>query len=71
MKEQKKRLRKIKYEQPSKFIYNDYKPSYQMDNNQYRAVMSLIWLGFILGLCAVFHNALPLFLLFVYLMLIV
>lgn len=51
--------------------YNNYKSSYQMDNNQYRAVMTLIWLGFILGLCAIFNNGLPLLLLFVYLMLIV
>lgn len=71
MKEHKKRLKEIKYEQPSKFIYNDYKPSYQMDNNQYRAVMTLIWFGFILGLCAIFNNGFPLLLLFIYLMLIV
>ena len=51
--------------------YNNYKSSYQMDNNQYRAVMTLIWLGFILGLCAIFNNGLPLLLLVVYLMLIV
>lgn len=51
--------------------YNNYKSSYQMDNNQYRAVMSLIWFGFILGLCAIFNNGFPLLLLFVYLMLIV
>ena len=51
--------------------YNNYKSAYQMDNNQYRAVMTLIWLGFILGLCAIFNNGLPLLLLFVYLMLIV
>lgn len=50
--------------------YNNYKSAYQMDNNQYRAVMTLIWLGFILGLCAIFNNGFPL-LLFVYLMLIV
>ena len=49
--------------------YNNYKSAYQMDNNQYRAVMTLIWLGFILGLCAIFNNGLPLLLLFVYLML--
>lgn len=51
--------------------YNNYKSSYQMDNNQYRAVMTLIWFGFILGLCAIFNNGFPLLLLFVYLMLIV
>lgn len=51
--------------------YNNYKSAYQMDNNQYRAVMTLIWLGFILGLCAIFNNGLPLLLLVVYLMLIV
>lgn len=51
--------------------YNNYKSSYQMDNNQYRAVMTLIWLGFILGLCAIFNNGLPLLLLFVYLMLMI
>ncbi len=51
--------------------YNNYKSAYQMDNNQYRAVMTLIWFGFILGLCAIFNNGLPLLLLFVYLMLIV
>ena len=51
--------------------YNNYKSSYQMDNNQYRAVMTLIWLGFILGLCAIFNNGLLLLLLVVYLMLIV
>lgn len=51
--------------------YNNYKSAYQMDNNQYRAVMTLIWLGFILGLCAIFNNGFPLLLLFVYLMLIV
>lgn len=51
--------------------YNNYKSSYQMDNNQYRAVITLIWLGFILGLCAIFNNGLPLLLLVVYLMLIV
>lgn len=51
--------------------YNNYKSAYQMDNNQYRAVMTLIWLGFILGLCAIFNNGLPLLLLIVYLMLIV
>lgn len=51
--------------------YNNYKLSYQMDNNQYRAVMTLIWFGFILGLCAIFNNGFPLLLLFVYLMLIV
>lgn len=51
--------------------YNNYKSAYQMDNNQYRAVMSLIWFGFILGLCAIFNNGFPLLLLFVYLMLIV
>lgn len=51
--------------------YNNYKSSYQMDNNQYRAIMTLIWLGFILGLCAIFNNGLPLLLLIVYLMLIV
>lgn len=51
--------------------YNNYKSAYQMDNNQYRAVITLIWLGFILGLCAIFNNGLPLLLLFVYLMLIV
>ena len=51
--------------------YNNYKSAYQMDNNQYRAVMTLIWFGFILGLCAIFNNGFPLVLLFVYLMLIV
>ena len=51
--------------------YNNYKSAYQMDNNQYRAVMTLIWLGFILGLCAIFNNGFPLLLLFAYLMLIV
>lgn len=51
--------------------YNNYKSAYQMDNNQYRAVMTLIWFGFILGLCAIFNNGFPLLLLFVYLMLIV
>ena len=51
--------------------YNNYKSSYQMDNNQYRAVITLIWLGFILGLCAIFNNGLPLLLLVVYLMLII
>lgn len=51
--------------------YNNYKSAYQMDNNQYKAVMTLIWLGFILGLCAIFNNGLPLLLLVVYLMLIV
>lgn len=51
--------------------YNNYKSSYQMDNNQYRAVITLIWLGFILGLCAIFNNGLPLLLLVVYLILIV
>ena len=51
--------------------YNNYKSAYQMDNNQYRAVMTLIWLGFILGLCAIFNNGLPLLLLVVYLILIV
>ena len=51
--------------------YNNYKSAYQMDNNQYRAVITLIWLGFILGLCAIFNNGLPLLLLVVYLMLIV
>lgn len=51
--------------------YNNYKSSYQMDNNQYRVVMTLIWFGFILGLCAIFNNGFPLLLLFVYLMLIV
>lgn len=51
-------------------IYN-HKSAYQMDNNQYRAIMTFIWLGFILGLCAIFNNGLPLLLLFVYLMLIV
>lgn len=51
--------------------YNNYKSAYQMDNNQYRAVMTLIWLGFILGLCAIFNNGLPLLLLVIYLMLIV
>lgn len=51
--------------------YNNYKSAYQMDNNQYRAVMTLIWLGFILGLCAIFNNGLPLLLLVVYLMLII
>ena len=51
--------------------YNNYKSSYQMDNNQYRAIMTLIWFGFILGLCAIFNNGFPLLLLFVYLMLIV
>lgn len=51
--------------------YNNYKSAYQMDNNQYRAVMTLIWLGFILGLCAIFNNGIPLLLLGVYLMLIV
>lgn len=51
--------------------YNNYKSAYQMDNNQYKAVMTLIWLGFILGLCAIFNNGFPLLLLFVYLMLIV
>ena len=51
--------------------YNNYKSAYQMDNNQYRAVMTLIWFGFILGLCAIFNNGYPLLLLFVYLMLIV
>ena len=51
--------------------YNNYKSAYQMDNNQYRAVMTLIWLGFILGLCAIFNNGLLLLLLVVYLMLIV
>ena len=51
--------------------YNNYKSSYQMDNNQYRAVMTIIWLGFILGLCAIFNNGFPLLLLVVYLMLIV
>lgn len=51
--------------------YNNYKSSYQMDNNQYRAVMTLIWLGFILGLCAIFNNGLPLLLLVVYLMLMI
>ena len=51
--------------------YNNYKSAYQMDNNQYRAVMILIWFGFILGLCAIFNNGFPLLLLFVYLMLIV
>ena len=24
--------------------YNNYKSSYQMDNNQYRAIMTFIWL---------------------------
>lgn len=51
--------------------YNNYKSAYQMDNNQYRAIMTLIWFGFILGLCAIFNNGFPLLLLFVYLMLIV
>lgn len=51
--------------------YNNYKSAYQMDNNLYRAVMTLIWFGFILGLCAIFNNGFPLLLLFVYLMLIV
>lgn len=51
--------------------YNNYKSSYQMDNNQYRAIITLIWFGFILGLCAIFNNGFPLLLLFVYLMLIV
>lgn len=51
--------------------YNNYKSAYQMDNNQYRAVMTLIWLGFILGLCAIFNNGLPLLLLVVYLMLMI
>lgn len=51
--------------------YNNYKSAYQMDNNQYKAVMTLIWLGFILGLCAIFNNGLPLLLLVIYLMLIV
>lgn len=51
--------------------YNNYKSSYQMDNNQYIAVITLIWLGFILGLCAIFNNGLPLLLLVIYLMLIV
>lgn len=51
--------------------YNNYKSAYQMDNNQYRAVMTLIWFGFILGLCVIFNNGFPLLLLFVYLMLIV
>lgn len=51
--------------------YNNYKSAYQMDNNQYRAIMTLIWLGFILGLCAIFNNGLPLLLLVVYLILIV
>ena len=51
--------------------YNNYKSAYQMDNNQYRAVMTLIWLGFILGLCAIFNNGLLLLLLVVYLMLII
>lgn len=51
--------------------YNNYKSAYQMDNNQYRAVMTLIWLGFILGLCAIFNNGFSLLLLVVYLMLIV
>lgn len=51
--------------------YNNYKSAYQMDNNQYRAIMSFIWFGFILGLCAIFNNGFPLLLLFVYLMLIV
>lgn len=51
--------------------YNNYKSAYQMDNNQYRAVMTLIWFGFILGLCAIFNNGFPLLLLFVYLMLMI
>lgn len=51
--------------------YNNYKSAYQMDDNQYRAIITLIWLGFILGLCAIFNNGFPLLLLFVYLMLIV
>lgn len=51
--------------------YNNYKSAYQMDNNQYRAVMTLIWLGFILGLCAIFNNGLPLLLLVIYLMLMI
>lgn len=51
--------------------YNNYKSSYQMDNNQYRAVITLIWLGFILGLCAIFNNGLPLLLLVIYLMLMI
>lgn len=51
--------------------YNNYKSAYQMDNNQYRAVITLIWLGFILGLCAIFNNGLPLLLLVVYLMLMI
>ena len=51
--------------------YNNYKSSYQMDNNQYRVIMTFIWFGFILGLCAIFKNGFPLLLLFVYLMLIV
>lgn len=51
--------------------YNNYKSAYQMDDNQYRAVMTLIWLGFILGLCAIFNNGLPLLLLVVYLMLMI
>lgn len=51
--------------------YNNYKSSYQMDNNQYRVIITLVWLGFILGLCAIFNNGLPLLLLVVYLMLIV
>lgn len=51
--------------------YNNYKSSYQMDNNQYRAAITLIWLGFILGLCAIFNNGLPLLLLVVYLMLMI
>lgn len=51
--------------------YNNYKSAYQMDDNQYRAVITLIWLGFILGLCAIFNNGLPLLLLVVYLMLMI
>lgn len=51
--------------------YNNYKSAYQMDDNQYRAIITLIWLGFILGLCAIFNNGLPLLLLVVYLMLMI
>lgn len=51
--------------------YNNYKSAYQMDNNQYRAIITLIWLGFILGLCAIFNNGLPLLLLVIYLMLMI
>lgn len=67
-----KMKRKIPYDKKVvNNTYNNYKSAYQMDNNQYRAVMTLIWFGFILGLCAIFNNGFPLLLLFVYLMLIV